>query len=212
MPAQGAKHRTPWLVADSGAIRIVLPARARSNAMNSLFCKTMSFPSLPERRRLLALLLAGPAFTSQGAAPSATVLTVTGPQLAAPAASGRFAFGMAALQQLTQRTLVATTPWFKEAVEFSGPLLRDVLQASGMPAQAQGNLRCTALNDYRVEVPLNDVRRYDVVVAHRLNGKPMSVREKGPLFVIYPFDEQPELRTTTYYSRCIWQLKAIELV
>jgi hypothetical protein len=51
-----------------------------------------------------------------------------------------------------------------------------------------------------------------VVVAHLLNGKPMSVREKGPLFVIYPFDDDPQLRTTIYYSRCIWQLKSIELV
>ena len=86
------------------------------------------------------------------------------------------------------------------------------LKAAGAKLDGSGNLRCTALNDYRVEIPLDDVRRYDVVVAHLLNGKPMSVREKGPLFVIYPFDEQPQLRTTTYFSRCIWQLKAIELL
>ena len=50
-----------------------------------------------------------------------------------------------------------------------------------------------------------------MVVAHLFNGKPMSVREKGPLFVIYPFDEQPQLKTSTYFSRCIWQLKQIEI-
>jgi hypothetical protein len=61
-------------------------------------------------------------------------------------------------------------------------------------------------------VPLEDVRRIDVVVARLLDGKPMSVREKGPLFVIYPFDDRPELRTSVYFSRCIWQLKAIEVV
>ena len=87
-----------------------------------------------------------------------------------------------------------------------------MLTAAGAGRDGSGNLRCTALNDYRVEIPLDDVRRFDVVVAHLFNGKPMSVREKGPLFVIYPFDEQPQLRTTTYFSRCIWQLKAIELL
>ena len=174
----------------------------------------MSRIPVQNRRRVLALplVLACPVTITHAASSPADVLTISGPQLAAPAQGGRFTFGLAALQQLAQRTLVASTPWYKESVEFSGPLLRDVLQASGVPAQAQGNLRCTALNDYRVELPLEDARRYDVVVAHRLNGKPMSVREKGPLFVIYPFDEQPELRTTTYYNRCIWQLKAIELV
>ena len=39
----------------------------------------------------------------------------------------------------------------------------------------------------------------------------MSVREKGPLFVMYPFDSQPQLRNAVYFSRCIWQLRSIEL-
>ena len=173
----------------------------------------MSRPILTSRRRMLALpvLLASPAALVQAATPRAAVLTITGPNLRAPAQGGRFAFDLGALQALAQRKIVATTPWYKDPVEFGGPLLRDVLQAGGVPPEAQGTLRCTALNDYRVEIPLDDAHRFDVVVAHLLNGKPMSVREKGPLFVIYPFDEQPQLRTTVYYSRCIWQLKAIAL-
>lgn len=30
--------------------------------------------------------------------------------------------------------------------------------------------------------------------------KPLSVRDKGPLFLIYPFDQYPELRNKLYYS------------
>lgn len=174
----------------------------------------MSRLPLTNRRRVLTFpfVLACPAAAVLAAAAPAAVLTIIGPNLGAPAQGGRFRFDLGALQQLAQRNIVAATPWYKSANEFSGPLLRDVLQAGGVPADAEGNLRCTALNDYRVEIPLGDARRYDVVVAHRFNGKPMSVREKGPLFVIYPFNEQPQLRTTTYYNRCIWQLKAIELV
>ena len=171
---------------------------------------------LTHRRRVLALpwLLACPAALAQAATSAATVLTITGSRLGPPAQAGRMAFDLGALQQLPQRKIVSATPWYSSASEFSGPLLRDVLKASGAGADANGSgtLRCTALNDYRVEIPLDDVHRFDVVVAHLFNGKPMSVREKGPLFVIYPFDEQPQLRTTTYFSRCIWQLKSIELL
>jgi hypothetical protein len=39
----------------------------------------------------------------------------------------------------------------------------------------------------------------------------MAVREKGPLFIIYPFDSAPELKNARYYSRSAWQLKAIEV-
>jgi hypothetical protein len=168
------------------------------------------------RRRLLVLPLMTLAWRGSNAQPAAStaaapLLTVSGTRLGQPAQGGRFQFGLPALQQLPQRKIVTATPWYSSAVEFAGPLLRDVLEAAGAGTAAGGILRCIALNDYRVEIPADDVRRYDVVVAHQLNGKPMSVREKGPLFVIYPFDEQPQLRTTTYYSRCIWQLKAIEL-
>jgi hypothetical protein len=37
------------------------------------------------------------------------------------------------------------------------------------------------------------------------------VREKGPLVIIYPFDDQPELRSALRYSRAIWQLRSIEI-
>ena len=40
---------------------------------------------------------------------------------------------------------------------------------------------------------------------------PMSVRDKGPLFIIYPFDESEDLRSERYYSRSAWQLKHLEV-
>jgi len=161
-----------------------------------------SSPFLLERRTLLSALLAlGLPARAEGPA----VLTVGG-------RSARRTFDLATIERLPQRTLMATTPWYASARRFGGPLLRDVLAAAGVPADAAGTARCVALNDYKVDIPLDDLRRFDVVLAHQIDGKPMSVREKGPLFVIYPFDDRPELRTSIYYGRCIWQLKAIEWV
>jgi hypothetical protein len=83
-----------------------------------------------------------------------------------------------------------------------------VLAAAG----AQGSvLRLVALNDYRVDMPFDDAQRYDVMLARLLDGRPMAVRDKGPLFVIYPFDTVPELRSATYYSRSAWQLRTIDV-
>lgn len=121
---------------------------------------------------------------------------------------GKATFDMAMLERMKQRSIRTATPWYDNAREFTGPLLRDVLAAAGVPAV--GSARFTALNDYRVEIPLDDARRHDVILARLIDGKPIGVREKGPLFVMYPFDEHPELRTTVHFSRCIWQLKSIE--
>ena len=34
----------------------------------------------------------------------------------------------------------------------------------------------------------------------------MSVREKGPLFVVYDYDSDPELKQQKYYGRSAWQV------
>jgi hypothetical protein len=73
-------------------------------------------------------------------------------------------------------------------------------------------LRLRALNDYRVDVPWDDAQRNDPIVARLLDGEPMAVRDKGPLFLIYPFDDRPELRSAVYYSRSAWQLRTIEVI
>jgi hypothetical protein len=72
-------------------------------------------------------------------------------------------------------------------------------------------VRAIALNDYRVDLPFDDAQHFDVLLARLLDGQPMAVRDKGPLFIIYPFDSSAELRTTVYYSRSAWQLKSLEV-
>jgi hypothetical protein len=51
--------------------------------------------------------------------------------------------------------------------------------------------------------------KFDMVMAHQMNGQPISVKTKGPLFIVYPFDSKPELRSSTYYERSPWQLRSI---
>ncbi len=135
------------------------------------------------------------------------VLTIRG-LVQAPNQGRAAAFDMPMLEHMPQHDITTITPWFTKPRRFTGPLLRDVLASAG----AQGKtLRAVALNDYRVEIPFDDAQRYDVVLARLLDGKAMSVREKGPLFIIYPFDKVPELRNAVYFSRCAWQLKSIDV-
>lgn len=118
------------------------------------------------------------------------------------------ALDMVTLKALPQKSFTTQTPWEKNPVSFSGPLLRDVLQL--VKARGQ-HIRAVALNDYRVKLPVADALAHDVIVALQMNGQPIPVRTKGPLFVVYPFDASKELQHKTYYERSIWQLKAIEV-
>lgn len=123
-----------------------------------------------------------------------------------PDASQLVEIDSAALRALPQKTVTTRTPWYDGAVRFSGPQLWDVLA----PLKPTGKaLHITALNDYSVDIPLSDLQRYQPVLAWQLNGKVISVRDKGPLFLIYPFDTYPELHNQLYYGRSIWQINRI---
>ncbi len=137
----------------------------------------------------------------------AVVLTLSG-RIARANRSNVAVFDQAMLAQLPQTAFSVRTPWYDRARKFSGPLLRELLASVGSTGQ---QLRAVALNDYRVDIPAEDAQRYDVLLATRLDDQPIAVRDKGPLFIIYPFDQHPGLRTPVYYSRCAWQLKAIEV-
>lgn len=168
-------------------------------------------------RRSLALVITALAWTlAVGAraqstalpAPKDRVVLTIGGQIGVRNQGPHAVFDMAMLDALPQHTFTTLTPWDDKPVTFRGPRLRDVLTT----VRAQGRqLRATALNDYRIVIPMEDAQRFDVVIATRKNGEPMPVRDKGPLFIVYPFDSDPALKDKRYYERSIWQLKAIDV-
>ena len=120
----------------------------------------------------------------------------------------RALFDMAMLAALPQHSFTTKTPWYAGPRKFTGPLLRDVLAAAG----AQGKtIEALAINDYKVSIPMEDAQRFDVLLARLLDDQPMALRDKGPLFIVYPFDADAQLRSSIYYSRSAWQLKALVL-
>ena len=66
--------------------------------------------------------------------------------------------------------------------------------------------------DYAVTIPTSDAVEGGPIIAYEMDGKPMSRRDKGPLWVIYPFDDSAKYRTETIYSRSIWQLNRIKFI
>jgi len=137
------------------------------------------------------------------APPDGPVVLTIGGKIANTNLGQTAVFSMRMIEALPQHSFTAKTPWYPKPMQFTGPLFRDLLAAAG----ASGSKVITAgIDDYKTEIPFADTKTYDMIVARLINGKPMSVREKGPLFVLYPFDAKPELQTERYYNRCTWQL------
>lgn len=112
------------------------------------------------------------------------------------------------LKALRPVTYVTENPYVDGPTEFTGVLLRDLMREFDVSDVEA--LRLRAINDYAVSVPVTDIENYDVIIAYAVNGEPMSVREKGPYWAMYPISDHPELDDPTIHSRLIWQLAEIE--
>lgn len=161
-------------------------------------------------------------FGFPGLAPALALLACAGLALAAGSAPARasamLVFNVQGEEkQLTreefdaiEQIVVNTANDFSDGVaRFEGPRARDVFAAVGAPLDGVGAF--VAANDYRVEIPLEDFVKYDVIFATSMNGKRLSLRDKGPIWIVYPMTDHQELRDPTYNARLIWQLVKIEL-
>lgn len=136
---------------------------------------------------------------------STPVLEVTGGQFS----DQSFSLSVQDLRDIAVQDIVTSTIWTKGVHEFSGVPLYTLLQHLDVTGTI---IQAIALNDYSVAIPVSDVRIGGPIVAFAIDGQPIPRREKGPLWIIYPFDQSPEFRTETIYSRSIWQLNRLNIV
>ena len=115
---------------------------------------------------------------------------------------------MAMLRALPSIEVSTASPCTNGVTRFKGVELKTLLELAG----ASGTkLSAIALNDYAATIPVTDATEKGAFIAYLMDGAEMSVRERGPLWVLYPFDQRPELKAEEYYSRAVWQLKAIDI-
>ena len=130
------------------------------------------------------------------------ILTVEGKQATVD-------FTLAQLLALPQKTVITTTPWTEGSHTYTGVLLRDLLDKQCL--QQVSKLNAKALNDYVTTITVTDAYKYDVLLALTQDGKLLTRRNKGPVWVIYPLSQHPELDKPSYHSAMIWQLRTISV-
>ncbi len=135
------------------------------------------------------------------AASAETLLTVT-------AQDEVTTYELADLEALGAVTIETETIWTDGPQTFTGVPLAQLVAALEVE---DGVILASAINDYTVEIPVSDAVEGGPIIAYLNNGDAMSVRDKGPLWIVYPYDSNPEYQAELIYSRSIWQLDRIEL-
>jgi hypothetical protein len=164
------------------------------------------------RQRVLPLLLSlflFPSLTPLVASesplppPSGEVLLTISGDIRHPNAGDEARFDREMLMAIAPTVIETRTPWRPDRGRYEGPLLRELLAAAGVGGD---RVLVRALNDYEAEIPVAELQAYDVILAVTRNGAPMPIRDFGPLFVLYPFDDHPELLTEAVRFRSVWQV------
>lgn len=112
------------------------------------------------------------------------VLTLTG-DIGTANKGSKLELDLASLEKMRRVRVEAAEPFLKRRVMFEGVLLSDLLAVAGVPSSAS-KVSMTALDDYKVDFKLDDVRSSQMLLATKADGKHMPVDRSGPIRIVFP--------------------------
>lgn len=142
--------------------------------------------------------------TAYAVAAEEPVLTIDGALAEADAV--RLVLDMPTLEAMPATRFTTETIWTEGPQTFVGVELHALLELAD---EAASTFRATALNNYAITIPFEDAVEGGPIIAYEINGKAMSRRDKGPLWIVYPYDSDPAYRSEVIFSRSIWQLDRV---
>ncbi|MEY1557878.1 oxidoreductase [Yoonia sp. R2331] len=158
---------------------------------------------------IFAIGLATSAIAQDIQAPEGEVLLTAGGEISVTNVDETLQFDLAALTEMDSTAFETETIWTDGVHTFEGVSLHVFADLVGAEA---GTFLAAAINDYTVEIPVSDAVEGGPIIAYFMDGEEMSVRDKGPLWIIYPYDSSADYRSEVIFSRSIWQLDRIEVV
>ncbi|WP_375172852.1 molybdopterin-dependent oxidoreductase [Pseudooceanicola sp.] len=133
----------------------------------------------------------------QGEGP--TVLTIR-------AHGAEHALDATALRALPADSFVTETIWTEGEQAFTGVRMTELLNRLDIHS---GQITLVAANDYQIRIDVEDFTPDGALLAYERNGAPMTLRDKGPVWLVYPYDADARFRTEIIYANSIWQLDRI---
>lgn len=117
-------------------------------------------------------------------------------------------FDLDLLDSLPQHEFRTQTPWTTGEHNFSGVLLSDLLAR----VNAKGFvIKAMAFNNYFSEIDIRRPGLDAMLLATRLDGSPMRIRDKGPTWLMLPLSDMNELNNKRYHDLLIWQLRILNV-
>ena len=124
------------------------------------------------------------------------------------------------------KTITTQTPWSNgDLLTYRGPKVIDVLKDVGLENAAA--IEGYAANGFSAKLNMADVKNYSPILATEIECTAdliakdkctqgefvaLSVKEYGPIFVVWPFDQLPDAVDPRDHSKWIWFVTGIRSV
>jgi hypothetical protein len=141
--------------------------------------------------------------------PQGRVILIVSGQISRTNGDGIARLDQAMLEAMEPNCIATSTPWTMGVHQFCGVPLRSVLKSLGATG---ATVQATGLNEYIVSIPLTEIGPRAPFLAFQRDGSELSPHDKGPVWMIYPFDEGGAYQQDTTYARSVWQLVQIEVL
>jgi len=114
------------------------------------------------------------------------------------------AFDFAALAAMPAVTIKPTLEYDNKPHTLKGPLLADVLKASGVKLNDKTTVFARAVDGYAAQITAAELSKYRFIVATHMDGQPLSLGGLGPLWVVYDADRFPDMAAKPVAARFAW--------
>jgi hypothetical protein len=125
----------------------------------------------------------------------------------------KLALGIKDLKKISSQEIKTVDPNNTEdgtvVKTFQGIAVAKLLDRVGVEAGVK-EITFLSFNDYRVTVPLEDLRNYPILLAWDREGKPLTRSQGGPLYLIFPYSDYPELPKK--YSDAYWAFYVTDVI
>ncbi len=107
----------------------------------------------------------------------------------------------------TLHTVETYNPWEKRTEVYTGIWVSDLIKTYG---QGTTSLKLTAIDDYQVTLNNEEWQNLRILLATKVNGQYIDVKNKGPMRVVFPDYDAANKHYELSLPKWLWMIKRLE--
>ncbi len=111
------------------------------------------------------------------------------------------------LEALGMHSIKTKTPWTNGVTHFEGVKVKDVLEKAGISTKP---VTAMSFDDYAISIPAKFIEEHDPIIASRMNGQVMTMKDKGPYWIMFDLDNVSEEKAIELRAFSVWHLVEFE--